>query len=216
LLWRLTLGFRYVPSYLVAEFLSPELKKDIDSLNSALARQLNAKDSLFTEGKTVDGSICICLGVDTTATTAEGAAQHAQTIYNTATQLQLSNQIVDKISEVIQRGIRLAEEELTKEEENILYQEGVIRQLPVVGSVYNWLLPFEKPKVSGRSFHLGSQSLAPTTPTKANTSAPDSPALRKSISSASSSPSQTHRTFSTSIEEGEITNNQPPTNQPSA
>jgi len=66
------------------------------------------------------------------------------------------------VAEMVQRGIKLAEEERNKEEEDILYQEGVIRQLPLFGSVYNWLLPFEKPKVTGRSFNIGSQSLHTT------------------------------------------------------
>ena len=40
-----------------------------------------------------------------------------------------------------------------------LPHQGVLRQLPLVGSVVNWWSPFKKPEIKGRSFDLTKQAL---------------------------------------------------------
>jgi len=151
---------QYVPSYLAEAVLSEEVKKEIDGLNATLAARLHDIDAIFSEGRAVDGSVCVCLGVGLSVVTPEIASQHAKTIYKIASQQKLSDKLVEKISEVIQKGIKQAEEELTQEERDIAYQQGMLRHLPVVGPLVNWWSPSEKPKMKGRSFHLASQNLA--------------------------------------------------------
>ena len=48
------------------------------------------------------------------------------------------------MSEVIRKGIEQAQGELQKESEEAIWQEGILRHVPLVGSFYNWLSPAEK------------------------------------------------------------------------
>jgi hypothetical protein len=52
-------------------------------------------------------------------------------------------------------GIVAAENALKKENEEKIWQEGILRHVPIVGSVYNWLSPPPKETgIKGRTFHL--------------------------------------------------------------
>jgi len=42
--------------------LGDELKKEVQQLNTQLARELNQSDSLFSIGISSDDSACVCLG----------------------------------------------------------------------------------------------------------------------------------------------------------
>ena len=52
---------------------------------------------------------------------------------------------LQNMSEVIKNGVKQAQDELRKEADNQIWQEGILRHVPIVGSFYNWLSP-----VSGR------------------------------------------------------------------
>ena len=45
------------------------------------------------------------------------------------------------MSEVIKNGVKQAQDELRKEADNQIWQEGILRHVPIVGSFYNWLSP---------------------------------------------------------------------------
>eukprot|EP01114_Cavostelium_apophysatum_P023642 TRINITY_DN8973_c0_g1_i1.p1 TRINITY_DN8973_c0_g1~~TRINITY_DN8973_c0_g1_i1.p1 ORF type:complete len:770 (-),score=192.75 TRINITY_DN8973_c0_g1_i1:43-2319(-) len=182
---------RYVPSYLsqALDTLAPDVAAEIDSLNSTLAFRLS-DDPLYSESKTTDGSICVSLGVDTKPITPEAVDLYVDKLYKIARHLELSSKIVEKVAEHVQRGIKLAQDELSKEEANILYQEGIVRKLPIVGSMWNWMMPFEKPALQGRSFDLASQSLQTVS----------SPKLRSRIITPSSSAGDLGKRQSTDLE----------------
>ena len=57
---------------------------------------------------------------------------------------------------VHRRGIEKANEELQQESELQMYEKGIIRQIPIFGSVFNWMSPIEDKKIAGRSFNLQS------------------------------------------------------------
>ena len=42
------------------------------------------------------------------------------------------------------------------ESEQQFYEKGIIRQIPLFGSVFNWILPIEDKIIVGRSFSLHS------------------------------------------------------------
>jgi len=198
---------QFIPPYLAqmsTSGIQVEVREECDSINKQLAAKLRERDSLFSEGRTLDGAACICLGVDTNPITSESAENYVVTIYHLAKEIKFSDKIVSKIAEVIQNGIKLAEQELSKEEEEALYQAGLLRQLPLFGSVVNWLAPIEKPQITGRTFVLTQRSLGrspskqsiqvqPTTPSKLRSSSNDntpqsSPQVeRNSVSSKSDS-----------------------------
>uniref|UniRef100_A0A3P9MES8 Uncharacterized protein n=1 Tax=Oryzias latipes TaxID=8090 RepID=A0A3P9MES8_ORYLA len=65
------------------------------------------------------------------------------------------------MTEVVKKGILEAELELQRASEEKLLEEGMLRQIPVVGSVLNWLSPVQS-SVKGRTFDLAAGSLDST------------------------------------------------------
>ena len=51
-------------------------------------------------------------------------------------------------------GIETATEDLKRENDERLWQEGILRHVPLVGSVYNWLSPPPPPGIKGRTLDL--------------------------------------------------------------
>ena len=48
------------------------------------------------------------------------------------------------MSELVQKGIVQASEDLQRENDEAVWQEGVLRHVPIVGSLYNWINPLQK------------------------------------------------------------------------
>lgn len=173
-------AIRYVPSYLSSSHdQGIDVKKELDNLNSTLAQQLIQLDPLFGKDKTTGGDTCITLGVDTKPLSLESIQSYSALIAQTAIKAEKQTGIVEKIADVIRKGIQQAEAELMKDEEDSIYEEGILRYVPVVGSVYNWFAPYEKPQLAGRRFDLASQSLA---------KGPDSPKKSSPVASVPRSP----------------------------
>uniref|UniRef100_A0A3Q2D6K3 Uncharacterized protein n=1 Tax=Cyprinodon variegatus TaxID=28743 RepID=A0A3Q2D6K3_CYPVA len=62
------------------------------------------------------------------------------------------------MTERVRKGILEAELQLQKANEEKLLEEGMLRQLPLVGSVLNWFSPLES-SIKGRSFNLAAGRL---------------------------------------------------------
>lgn len=63
--------------------------------------------------------------------------------------------MLDTISEVVKRGIETAQIDLERENAEKLWQEGILRHVPVVGTFVNWWSPPSKETgVRGRSLNL--------------------------------------------------------------
>ena len=58
-----------------------------------------------------------------------------------------------QMSELVQKGIVQASEDLQRENDEAVWQEGVLRHVPIVGSLYNWINPLQKVIFISRS-HL--------------------------------------------------------------
>ena len=56
------------------------------------------------------------------------------------------------MSELVKKGIEQAQSDLRKESDEQLWQEGILRHVPLVGSVYNWFSPAQK--VTFLDFHI--------------------------------------------------------------
>jgi hypothetical protein len=65
-------------------------------------------------------------------------------------------QYIESLADLVRQGIEAANDDLRRENEEKLLQEGVMRQLPGVGSLLNWLspLPPATAHMKGRSFDL--------------------------------------------------------------
>ena len=49
-----------------------------------------------------------------------------------------------QMSELVRKGIVQASEDLQRENDEAVWQEGVLRHVPIVGSLYNWINPLQK------------------------------------------------------------------------
>lgn len=58
------------------------------------------------------------------------------------------------MSEVIQKGIEQAQGEIQREADEAIWQEGILRHVPLVGSLYNWISPLQRLQVKGRTLSL--------------------------------------------------------------
>lgn len=66
-----------------------------------------------------------------------------------------SSKYLDTMVEIVKKGIETATIDLQKENEERLWQEGILRHVPVFGSIVNWWNPITKETgVKGRSLNL--------------------------------------------------------------
>ncbi|XP_075998936.1 pyridoxal-dependent decarboxylase domain-containing protein 1 isoform X2 [Genypterus blacodes] len=72
-----------------------------------------------------------------------------------------SGRLLENMTEVVRKGILEAELQLQKDNDDKLVEEGMLRQLPLVSSVLNWLSPVQS-SIKGRTFSLAAGSLDST------------------------------------------------------
>lgn len=77
-------------------------------------------------------------------------------VINAGKSVQESSKVLDSMAEVIRRGIHDAEVDLRKEADEKVWNDGILRVVPVVGSVLNWLNPVKDggSGIRGRSLNL--------------------------------------------------------------
>jgi len=83
------------------------------------------------------------------------------TIAVTAREIEENSRLLENMTEVVRKGIQEAQVQLQKANEERLLEEGVLRQIPVVGSVLNWFSPVQASQ-KGRTFNLTAGSLEST------------------------------------------------------
>ncbi|XP_076459131.1 putative pyridoxal-dependent decarboxylase domain-containing protein 2 [Babylonia areolata] len=149
----------YVPDMFVdKEELGEKDLVTVNNFNAEVVHQLKAKDAAFSMGQTEEGRVCVKFGLITRDTDVEELVQLVQ---STGREVEESSKFLESMSELIRKGIEEANQELQKEHHNKLAQEGVLRQIPMVSSVLNWLSPI-KEDTKGRSFNLTSGKISCT------------------------------------------------------
>uniref|UniRef100_A0A3B3B893 Pyridoxal-dependent decarboxylase domain-containing protein 1 n=1 Tax=Oryzias melastigma TaxID=30732 RepID=A0A3B3B893_ORYME len=88
-------------------------------------------------------------------------AELVQTIAALGREVEESGRMLDNMTEVVKKGILEAEMQLQRASEEKLLEEGMLRQIPVVSSVLNWLSPLQS-SMKGRTFDLAAGSLDST------------------------------------------------------
>lgn len=71
--------------------------------------------------------------------------------------IQENSKVLDSMTEIVKKGIETATIGLQRETEEKLWQDGILRSVPVVGSFVNWWSPLTKENtknVQGRSLNL--------------------------------------------------------------
>ncbi|XP_043090848.1 pyridoxal-dependent decarboxylase domain-containing protein 1 isoform X2 [Puntigrus tetrazona] len=135
----------------------------VEKINSDLLKRLMELDTdlYFSDGpEFCEDKNCIFIGM---ATEDLDVAELVETIVSIGRDIEESGKLFENMTEVVRRGIQEAEQQLLKANEEKLMEEGVLRQIPLVGSVLNWFSPVQS-SVKGRTFNLAEGCLDSTEP----------------------------------------------------
>uniref|UniRef100_A0A182JC01 Pyridoxal-dependent decarboxylase domain-containing protein 1 n=1 Tax=Anopheles atroparvus TaxID=41427 RepID=A0A182JC01_ANOAO len=128
-----------------------EAVEELNKFNQALVEALQATDGAFSQGES-DGLICVRFGMVTRETDVE---ELLELVIQTARSVQENSKVLDTMTEIVKKGIEAATIDLQREAEEKLRQEGILRQVPLVGRVVNWWMPPSKETgMKGRSLNL--------------------------------------------------------------
>uniref|UniRef100_A0A8C7MU79 Pyridoxal-dependent decarboxylase domain-containing protein 1 n=1 Tax=Oncorhynchus kisutch TaxID=8019 RepID=A0A8C7MU79_ONCKI len=149
------------------DLLVERLTELVPVLNCTLRLRLDFREEVYRHSEyTVIHSFgpekdCIFIGM---ATEDLDVAELVDTIAALGRDIEENGRLLENMTEVVRKGIQEAELQLQKDNQDKLMEEGVLRQIPLVGSVLNWFSPFQS-TVKGRTFNLAAGSLDSTEPT---------------------------------------------------
>eukprot|EP00795_Rhopilema_esculentum_P009321 gene9321-17021_t len=157
-------AFQCIPKYWKVKAtsnLSDSKKREANELNRNMLLKLSQDFNCLSEGKTPDGQIYVRVGVIDEAFDINTLAE---TVKHVAEELEDNTKFLETMSDAIQKSIHEAEAVLQKESEEKFFEEGVLRHVPLIGSVFSWLSPPSKEShgVTGRAFNLASGKLQST------------------------------------------------------
>ncbi|XP_057202431.1 pyridoxal-dependent decarboxylase domain-containing protein 1 isoform X11 [Triplophysa rosa] len=175
-------GVRYEPRN--TDLDEDKRKNRVERVNSDLLKKLKELDTdlNFSVGpEFCEEKNSIFIGM---ATEDLDVAELVETIVSLGRHIEESGKLFENMTEVVMRGIQEAELQLQKANEEKLIEEGVLRQIPLVGSMLNWFSPVQA-SVKGRTFNLAEGSLDSTEPVYSvkaqmtKESSPDSPSTKR-------------------------------------
>ncbi|KAM8844079.1 pyridoxal-dependent decarboxylase domain-containing protein 1 isoform 2-T3 [Spinachia spinachia] len=164
-------------------------KQEQQKINTELLKKLQdlETDIIFSTGPEFGTEEdCIFVGM---VTEDIDVSELVDTMASLGRDIEESGRLLDNMTEVVRKGILEAELQLQKANEEKLMEEGVLRQLPVVGSVLNWFSPFQS-SIKGRTFNLAAGSLDSTETTYSTKAQPGSPSPQESSTSLRKQPGQ--------------------------
>uniref|UniRef100_A0A8D2JAR2 Pyridoxal dependent decarboxylase domain containing 1 n=1 Tax=Varanus komodoensis TaxID=61221 RepID=A0A8D2JAR2_VARKO len=136
-------------------------EQEMEKINNGLLKKLNELESdlQFSLGPEFGGEKnCIYIGM---VTEDLDVSELVETIAAMGREIEENSRLLENMTEVVRKGILEAQVQLEKANEERLLEEGLLRQIPVVGSVLNWFSPFHaSPK--GQTFNLTAGSLEST------------------------------------------------------
>uniref|UniRef100_UPI00398F1742 pyridoxal-dependent decarboxylase domain-containing protein 1 isoform X3 n=1 Tax=Pristiophorus japonicus TaxID=55135 RepID=UPI00398F1742 len=133
----------------------------MEKIATGLLKKLKDLDSdlMFSTGPEFGGEKnCIYIGM---VTDNLDVPELVETIAAIGREIEESSKLLENMTEIVLKGIVEAEQQLQKANEAKLLEEGILRQIPVVGSMLNWLSPVQS-LIKGRSFNLAGGSLEST------------------------------------------------------
>ncbi|XP_075422236.1 pyridoxal-dependent decarboxylase domain-containing protein 1 isoform X2 [Ascaphus truei] len=134
---------------------------ELEKMNAALLKKLNELESdlNFSSGPEFGGEKnCIYIGM---ASEDVDVSELVETIAALGREIEENSKLLENMTEVVRKGILEAEVQLLKANEERLMEEGVLRQIPIFGSMLNWLSPVQATP-RGRTFNLTAGSLEST------------------------------------------------------
>lgn len=142
-------GVRYMPD---SWELLPNARDELNRLNMQLVERLQSSDQAFSLGEDNEGMAYVRFGMVTTGSDVE---ELLDMVLSVGKEVEESSRFLETMSQVVKKGIEAATLDLQKENEERLWQEGLLRQVPVVGSFVNWWSPRNKEGgIKGRSLNL--------------------------------------------------------------
>ncbi|XP_074511138.1 pyridoxal-dependent decarboxylase domain-containing protein 1 isoform X1 [Sebastes fasciatus] len=159
-------------------------KQELEKINTELLKKLQDLDTdiIFSTGPEFGTEEdCIFIGM---VTEDVDVSELVDTVANLGRDIEESGRLLENMTEVVRKGILEAELQLQKANEEKLMEEGMLRQLPLVGSVVNWFSPFQS-SVKGRTFNLAAGSLDSTEMTYSTKAQSGRPSLQDSPTSSS-------------------------------
>lgn len=161
-------GVRYVPPRFRCEGQANRIyttseKMEVNEKNIELVSELRSLDSAFSLGENSEGLVCVRFGMVSMETDVE---ELLNLVVRSGTHIeqqaeQQETELAD-MSAMLRASIDKAQEELRRESDAALWQEGLLRHVPLVGSLYNWLSPAQKAPIKGRSLTLTQGKLEST------------------------------------------------------
>ncbi|XP_047994845.1 pyridoxal-dependent decarboxylase domain-containing protein 1 isoform X2 [Leguminivora glycinivorella] len=146
-------GVRYVPAGW------EDTPQRLDALNRQLVEALRATDGAFSCGESADGRACVRFGMVTADTDVQ---ELLELVLLAGKDVEDSSRELTDMTEVLKKGISEAVADLERENALRLWQEGLLRRVPVVGRVVDWWAPAAVPPPPGRRLHLQHGTLQPT------------------------------------------------------
>ncbi|KJE92765.1 hypothetical protein CAOG_03671 [Capsaspora owczarzaki ATCC 30864] len=135
----------------------------VNRVNQEIAATLARSHTMFAAGQTRSGEPCLLVGVDAVPATVQTITAIVDAISRCSADVEANLHLPQYLDESIQQSIRQAEEDLKRANDNQFYEGGIVRHLPIVGSVWEWFSPAEKPAdIAGRHFSLASGVLEST------------------------------------------------------
>ncbi|XP_030581433.1 pyridoxal-dependent decarboxylase domain-containing protein 1 isoform X1 [Archocentrus centrarchus] len=138
-----------------------EGRKEQEKINTELLKKLQDLDTdiIFSTGPEVGTEqSCIFVGM---VTDDVDVSDLVDTIAAMGRDIEESGKLLQNMTEVVRKGILEAELQLQKANEEKLLEEGMLRQLPLVGSMLNWFSPVQS-SIKGKTFNLAAGSLDST------------------------------------------------------
>ncbi|KAF3704801.1 Pyridoxal-dependent decarboxylase domain-containing protein 1 [Channa argus] len=159
-------------------------RQELEKINAELLKKLQDLDTdiVFSTGSEFGTEeSCICIGM---VTEDVDVSELLDTIAALGREIEESGKLLENMTEVVRKGILEAELQLQKANEEKLMEEGVLRQLPLFGSVLNWFSPVQS-SIRGRTFNLAAGSLDTTEVTYFTKAQAGRPSLQDSTTSYS-------------------------------
>uniref|UniRef100_UPI0037E7D384 pyridoxal-dependent decarboxylase domain-containing protein 1 isoform X1 n=1 Tax=Semicossyphus pulcher TaxID=241346 RepID=UPI0037E7D384 len=159
-------------------------KQELEKINTELLKKLKDLDTDITFstgpefGKEKD---CIFVGM---VTEDVNVRELVDMIAALGSEIEDSGRLLENMTEVVRKGILEAELQMQKANEEKLIEEGMMRQLPLVGSVLNWFAPVQS-SIKGRTFNLAAGSLDSTEVTYSTKAQTGRPSLQDTSTSSS-------------------------------
>ncbi|XP_034750057.1 pyridoxal-dependent decarboxylase domain-containing protein 1 isoform X2 [Etheostoma cragini] len=164
-------------------------KQELEKINTELLKKLQDLDTdiVFSTGPEFEtAEHCVFVGM---VTEDVDVSELVDTVAALGRDIEESGRLLENMTEVVRRGILEAEQQLQLANEEKLMEEGMLRQLPLVGSVLNWFSPFQS-SIKGRTFNLAAGSLDSTEGTYSTKAQTGRPSLQETPTSSKKLPGQ--------------------------